>query len=73
MIPLKEGVVGMKLSRKSAGVRILNSLAAKEPHGERWPAKTGPWALTPSALIPFGGYMPSPRMTRRAGEEGERR
>jgi hypothetical protein len=54
MILVKEGVVGMKLSRKNARVRVPSILAAKEPQGDAWPAMAGPWALTPSALIPFG-------------------
>jgi hypothetical protein len=73
MILVKEGVVGMKLSRKNARVRVPSILAAKEPQGEAWPAKAGPWALTPSALIPFGSYMPSPRASRRTdGGDGRR-
>ena len=63
----------MRLSRKSARARIPAELASKEPRGEAWTAKTGPWALTPPALIAFGGYMPSPRAGRRAGDGGDRR
>ncbi|HET6614362.1 MAG TPA: hypothetical protein VFH62_00625 [Dehalococcoidia bacterium] len=64
----------MKLSpHKIARARIPAELASKAPRGEVWAAKTGPWALTPPALIAFGGYMPSPRAGRRAADGGDRR
>ena len=61
----------MRLSPRK-GVRVPADLASK-PRGEVWTAKTGPWALTPPALIAFGGYMPSSRPARRGADGGDRR
>ncbi|MEX2227588.1 MAG: hypothetical protein WEB52_14190 [Dehalococcoidia bacterium] len=38
-----------------------------------WSPRAGAWALTPSALIPFGSFVPPPRRGRQSDARGDRR
>jgi hypothetical protein len=63
--------VGVKIGvRKETRTRPADSRQA--PQGGDWQSRAAAWQLTPSALIPFGSFVP-PRASRRAASGSERR
>jgi hypothetical protein len=57
----------MKLDpRKDTHRRTIPVARPNDRAAEAWSAaRAGAWALTPSALIPFGSFVPAPRAARR--------
>lgn len=64
----------MKLNpRKNAHRRTIAVPRPGDRAAETWSAaRAGAWALTPSALIPFGSFVPAPRAARRNSSQDDR-
>jgi len=63
----------MKLHARKPEQGRDDAIGRGERERDASPASAAAWALTPSALIPFGSFVPPPRSRRSGPRRDERR